>query len=347
MGFKSYFRVVSGDRYSTVDANARPLRLVQTNSRSTATSPLKKHPSDSTLQSKSSKAGKGKGTRYGDAATLLNEYIMTYTYTKQGLGIPRHLVDEVRNWTHDEQRLLDRAIMVMEYRKRLDMGLLSFSVFKIIRESLIGPNDLFISFKGLSTVLYSKAPDQKSSLTVSEVPGIIVMHQKFDVETKCFAGKQKKLNELLAIADKFQKAENDRLADIKAAKKAFIRSKLCHISLFIGHVTDISLGKSRFMRIKHFIRKKIFGKKPSPFDVEANSVGFNKVCRDHSAEYAALMGYAVVDYSCVFHRNQTSRVSRADSHRLRILSKLSLQLILLSLDLSLGANLLQRSNFVQ
>jgi hypothetical protein len=59
MGFKSYFRGVSGDRYSTVDANARPLQLVQPKSLSTATSPLKKHPSGSTLQSKNSKTGKG------------------------------------------------------------------------------------------------------------------------------------------------------------------------------------------------------------------------------------------------------------------------------------------------
>jgi hypothetical protein len=59
MGFKSYFCVVSGDRYSTVDANARPLQHVQANSRSTATSPLKKQASDSTLQSRSSKTGKG------------------------------------------------------------------------------------------------------------------------------------------------------------------------------------------------------------------------------------------------------------------------------------------------
>jgi hypothetical protein len=190
-----------------------------------------------------------KGTHYGDAAASLNECIMTYAYTRQGVEVPRHLVDEVRDWTHDEQRLLDRAIMVMEYRKRLDMRLLSFSVFKIIRESLVGLNDLFLSFKGLNTALYSKASDQESGLTVSEVPGILIMHPKFDVETKYFAGKRDKLNELLAVAYEFQKAENERLADIKAAKKAFIKGKSYDISLLIGYVTDILTDKSRFTRV--------------------------------------------------------------------------------------------------
>jgi hypothetical protein len=35
------------------------------------------------------------------------------------------------------------------------------------------------------------------------------------------------------------------------------------------------------------------GRKTVPFDVEAKYIGFDKVYRDHSAKYAALMGYDV------------------------------------------------------
>ncbi|ORY01808.1 hypothetical protein BCR34DRAFT_618216 [Clohesyomyces aquaticus] len=160
------------------------------------------------------------GIHYSDPVATLKQYYDAFEQNRQGLPVTEGILPYARDWTFAEQHVLRRGYLVT----RLAEAINDFSLFKIIRGSLVGIpgqpiNDLF----DLQGTLYARAAD--SGLRISDIPKILILHPERDSDTLVIEKEARIYSGLLADSWRFEEEEQDRLADIERAKVGFRKHK--------------------------------------------------------------------------------------------------------------------------
>jgi hypothetical protein len=192
--------------------------------------------------------------RYNDAEGSFECYYKAYEYTSQGLKVPASLMDNVRDWSPAEQRLLRRGNAVLKLRQEVEKrSITDPTILTKVRQSLIEcQGDLEL----LEIFLYHRACfESTSGLKAIEIPEILILHPDLDKEIEENSNEKQILCGLMLEASSFVDAEVRRKAELEAAKKAFKKSKFYIASLSPLHITNSYTGKGRFERVKDVVKK--------------------------------------------------------------------------------------------
>jgi hypothetical protein len=195
-----------------------------------------------------------RGGRYNDAEGSFGCYYKAYEYRSQGLEVPASLIDNMRDWSSAEQRLLRRGNAVLKLRERLAKGYLTDpTIFMKVRQCLIEDQG---DLEPLEVFLYHRACfESTSGLKAINIPEILILHPDLDKEIEEKGNENQILYRLMVEASRFVDAEIQRKAEIKAAKKAFKKSKPSIPSLLPVYITNSYTGKNCLGRVKDAVKK--------------------------------------------------------------------------------------------
>ena len=191
---------------------------------------------------------------YNDAEGSFECYYKAYEYTSQGLKVPASLMDNARDWSPAEQRLLRRGNAVLKLRQQLEKrSLTDPAILMKVRQSLVECQG---DIDQLEIFLYHRACfESTSGLKAIDIPEILILHPDLDKDIENYGNEEQILYGLTLEASRFVNAEVQRKAELKAAKKAFKKSKFYIPSLLPLHITNSYTGKSCFKRVKDALEK--------------------------------------------------------------------------------------------
>lgn len=203
--------------------------------------------------------------RYNDAEGSFECYYKAYEYSSQGLKVPASLIDNVRDWSPSEQRLLRRGNAVLKLRQQLEKRSLTDSAILVkVRQSLVECQG---DIESLEIFLYHRACfESTSGLKAIDIPEILILHPDLDKEIEKNGNEKQILYSLTLEASRFVDAEVQRKAELEAAKKAFKKSKFSILNLLPLHITNSYIGKNCFKRVKDALKK--FSRKEKEKEVE-------------------------------------------------------------------------------